>query len=241
MMAELYGKFTGCAKGKGGSMHIIDTSAGVMGTSAVVATTIPKAVGYAYAQKILKKPGIVVSFFGDGAVEEGAFHESLNFASLKKVPVLFVCENNHYAVHTPLHARQPLDNIYKRVRGYGIPSTRIEDGNDVLLIFETAQKTIRKIRKGEGPYFIECMTYRWKEHVGPGEDYDAGYRSKKEAMPWIKNDAVKRMAELLEPAKRALIEAEVEAEIAEAIEFAEQSPWPPDEELFNDLFEEALS
>lgn len=238
MMAELYGKSTGCAKGKGGSMHLIDPAAGVMGTSAIVASTISQAVGYGYAQKIMKKPTAVVSFFGDGACEEGAFHESLNFASLKNVPVLFVCENNLYAVHTPLKSRQPMNNIWERIRGYGIPSLRIEDGNDVIRIFEVAQKEIAEIREGGGPRFMECMTYRWKEHVGPGEDYDSGYRLKSEAEPWIKGDAVKRLGSLLEPEKRRQIEEEVEQEIAEAVQFAEQSPFPLDKELYTELFKE---
>src|SRR5262249_15187586 len=131
MIAELYGKATGCAKGKGGSMHLVDVAAGMMGASAVVGTTIPQAVRYAYAQQIQRTERGVATFFGDGAVEEGAFHESMLFAALKRVPLLFICENNGYAIHSRLEARQPQDNICERARAYGMPTQRV-DGNDVL-------------------------------------------------------------------------------------------------------------
>lgn len=134
MIAELYGKATGCARGKGGSMHLIETSVGMMGTSAVVGTTIPQAVGYAYALKYQKKDSIVVSFFGDGATEEGVFAESLNFAALKKLPIIFICENNFYAIHTHQRQRQPISNICDRVASYGIPAERIEY-NDVIALY----------------------------------------------------------------------------------------------------------
>src|SRR5581483_2826895 len=134
MLAELYGKATGCAGGKGGSMHLIDPEAGVMGTSAVVGTTIPNAAGYAYAMKLRRQGTIVASFFGDGATEEGVFHESLNWAALQQLPLLFVCENNGYAIHTPRSRRQPRPDIAERARSYGIPTERIEDG-DVFAIY----------------------------------------------------------------------------------------------------------
>lgn len=239
MIAELYGKVTGCAKGKGGSMHLIDTAAGVMGTSAVVGTTIPQAVGYAYALKLQRKDSVVVSFFGDGAVEEGAFHESMNFAALKKLPIIFICENNFYSIHSHQLARQPLGNIYERARAYGMPAERIDD-SDVFKIYELVKQAVKEIRSGGlGPRFFECMTYRWREHVGPNEDFDAGYRSRSEAEPWFEKDQVKRLGELLDPQVRQRIEAEVEAEIQEAFEFAERSPFPPDEELYTDVFKEA--
>ena len=130
MMAELYGKITGVAKGKGGSMHLVDTSVGMMGTSAIVSTTIPQAIGYAYALKLKGSNTVVASFFGDGAVEEGVFHESLNFASLKKLPIIFICENNRYAIHSHQYDRQLLDNLCDRVHQYGIPAHRIEDIKD---------------------------------------------------------------------------------------------------------------
>ena len=236
LMAELYGKATGCAKGKGGSMHIIDVAHGVMGTSAVVASTIPHAVGHAYAMKLQGKPSIVVSFFGDGAVEEGVFHEALNFAQLKKLPLLLVCENNRYAVHSHQFARQARDNIWERVASYGIPSTRFE-WNDALGIYEAAQQYVIELReKGDGPRFLECLTYRWKEHVGPNEDWTLGYRSKNEALPWIERDELVRVGGMLETAIRSCIEQEVEQEVAEAIAFAEVSPFPDAAELYTDIF-----
>lgn len=239
MIAELYGKATGCAKGKGGSMHLIDTQAGVMGTSAIVGSTIPQAVGYAYAMKFYKRDSVVVSFFGDGAVEEGVFHESLNFAALKELPVVFVCENNLYAVHSHQKERQSMTNISERGRAYNIPSVRIDD-SDVGIIYEKMRQAIEEIRTGGcGPRLFECMTYRWKEHVGPQEDYEAGYRSKREAEPWLKKDHVKNIGGLLEPEERLRIESEVEDEVRKAFEFAEQSPFPDDDELYSDVFAEA--
>lgn len=236
MIAELYGKATGCAKGKGGSMHLVDRKAGVMGQSAVVGTTIPQAVGFAFAQKYLKVKKVTVSFFGDGAVEEGAFHESMNFAALKKLPIIFICENNLYAIHSSQKTRQGFKSIYEFARSYEIPSMRIEN-NDVLKIFKSVKKVADVIRrKGAGPFFFECMTYRFKEHVGPGEDYQAGYRSMKEAEKWLKNDQLKRIARLLNIKRRQQIEREVEKELTEAFEFAENSPFPNKEDLYKDVF-----
>lgn len=238
MVAELYGKATGCTHGKGGSMHLIDAQAGMMGTSAVVATTIPHAVGYAHAMRLQGKSSIVVSVFGDGAVEEGAFHESLNFAALRKLPVLFFCENNLYAIHSPLATRQASIDLCQRARSYGIPAERVDSG-DVNEIHARAKDAIERVRAGEGPRFLECVVYRWKEHVGPGEDYHTGYRGREEAAPWIEGDAVRRVGERLAPEARAAIDAEVAAELAEAFDFAEQSPFPGDEDLMTDVFREA--
>jgi TPP-dependent pyruvate/acetoin dehydrogenase alpha subunit len=238
MIAELYGKATGCAGGKGGSMHLIDLRAGVMGTSAVVGTTIPQAVGYAYALKVQGRPPVVASFFGDGAVEEGSFHESLNFAALKQVPVVFICENNLYAIHSHQRSRQPADNICERARAYAIPAEQL--GDDVLEIYERVGRAVTDVRAtGCGPRFFECRTYRWREHVGPNEDFDAGYRSRAEAAPWVERDPVRRVGALLAPDVRRRIEDEVDVEIREAFEFAEQSPVPDDEALYADVFSEA--
>jgi TPP-dependent pyruvate/acetoin dehydrogenase alpha subunit len=236
MIAELYGKATGCAKGKGGSMHLIDMAAGVLGTSAVVGTTIPNAVGYAYAMKHRRKPTLVASFFGDGAVDEGVFHESMNFAALKKLPILFICENNRYAIHTHQSQRQSVANICDKARSYGIPAEQISD-NDVFSIHERTKAVIEKLRAGEaGPFFFECFTYRLKEHVGPNEDYNLGYRARAEAEPWIKNDPIEFLAKEIAASQRTKIEAEVAAEIQEAFEFAEASPFPPAPELFTDVY-----
>jgi TPP-dependent pyruvate/acetoin dehydrogenase alpha subunit len=237
MMAELYGKVTGCAKGKGGSMHLIDGARGVMGTSAVVGSTIPLAVGYAYARKVRGERGIVVSFFGDGATEEGVFAESLNFARLKGLPVIFVCENNFYAIHSHQRHRQPLDNICERAGGHGIPAERLED--EVLGLYDRMAEAVGQVRGGSGPLFFECRTYRWMEHVGPGYDFDLGYRPLAEALPWMERDQCQRLAGLLPPESRGRIEAAVEAEIEAALEFAEASRPPADVELYADVFKES--
>jgi TPP-dependent pyruvate/acetoin dehydrogenase alpha subunit len=231
LMAELYGKVTGCCRGKGGSMHLIDTVAGVMGTSAVVGTTIANAVGYAYALKYRREGAIVASFFGDGATEEGVFAESLNFAALKRLPILFVCENNHYAIHTHQNRRQGLPDICERARSLGIPSERIEN-DDILQLCEHSKEVVSRVRAGQGPAFFEVMTYRWQEHVGPGQDFHLGYRSEEEAQPWMENDQVRRLEGLVDPAERERIQAEVEEEIAAALAFAESSPFPDDSELY---------
>jgi TPP-dependent pyruvate/acetoin dehydrogenase alpha subunit len=231
MIAELYGRATGCALGRGGSMHLVDVSHGVMGASAVVATTIPHAVGYAYAMRMRRKPCLVASFFGDGATEEGVFHESLNFAALKRLPVLFICENNRYAIHTHQSQRQAYAGICELVAAYGIPAERIDD-NDVLRIHERVSLAAEALRRGEpGPRFFECMTYRWREHVGPGEDYQLGYRSPAEAEPWKAGDQVPRLGAMLDAQVRQAIESEVESEIEDAFEFAEFSPFPPPDDL----------
>ncbi len=237
MVAELYGKATGCTGGKGGSMHLIDADRGVMGASAVVGTTIANAVGCAYALRYRRQQAIVASFFGDGATEEGVFSESLNFAALKHLPILFVCENNQYAIHTHQSRRQATPGICDRARALGLPAERL-DGNDLATLIDRAEKAVAAIRDGGGPAFFEVMTYRWREHVGPGEDFHLGYRTQAEAEPWRSGDALPRMAEKVDPEERRRVEQEVEEEIAEAFAFAESSPFPAAGELVTDVFKE---
>jgi TPP-dependent pyruvate/acetoin dehydrogenase alpha subunit len=240
MLAELYGKATGCAKGKGGSMHLIDVAAGMMGTSAVVGTTIPHAVGHAYAMRLRRSNVITAAFFGDGAVDEGVFHESINFAALKKLPMLFICENNFYSIHSRQLDRQPLANIVERARANGVPAERVEDG-DVLKIHAKVKSAVEEIRRtGAGPWFFECMVYRWKEHVGPHDDFNKGYRTREEAERWFQSDPVRRLGAFLAPDVRAEIEADVDAEIQDALAFAEASPFPDESELYTDMFKEAV-
>jgi TPP-dependent pyruvate/acetoin dehydrogenase alpha subunit len=235
MLAELYGKATGCAKGKGGSMHLVDVDHGVMGASAVVGTTIPNAVGYAYALKLQRKDAIVASFFGDGATDEGVFYESLNFAALKQLPIIFVCENNFYAIHTHLLRRHKDADLCERVRAFGIPAERI-DNNDILKINERVKAAVALLRaKRGGPFFFECLTYRWKEHVGPNDDFHLGYRNYEEARPWIEGDPLGLLAALVVPESRERIKAEVEQEIQAAIEWAEEAPFPEGRELLTDV------
>lgn len=234
LLAELFGKATGCTKGKGGSMHLIAPEVGMLGASAVVGTTIPNAVGYAYALRIRGSRAIVASFFGDGATEEGVFAESVNFAVLKRLPILFLCENNRYAIHTHQSRRQGLADIVARVKGLGIDADRVDD-NDVFAIAAWTRQAAHDARENRRPRFLEVLTYRWREHVGPNEDYDLGYRDGEEARPWKETDQVERVGQLLSPGERAEVDSEVEAEIAAALVFAEQSPWPDLAELHADV------
>jgi TPP-dependent pyruvate/acetoin dehydrogenase alpha subunit len=239
MMAELYGKGTGCAKSKGGSMHLVDLGHGVMGTSAVVASTIPEAVGYAYAMKYRRADKIVACFFGDGATDEGVFTESINFASLKKAPVIFICENNEYAIFSHINKRQAQTDIAKRVAVYNIPVFKFQESN-ALSIFEHVQDTCRQMRSNAdfGPVFYEIFTCRWREHVGPSEDDHLKYRDEAKVRSFKECDEVKRLAGMVAPARRKKIELSVREEIKSALAFAESSPWPEPNELYRDVFKE---
>lgn len=240
IMAELYGKKTGCCKGKGGSMHLSDADYGILATSAIVAAGIPAAVGAALSIKFRKGKNIAAVFFGDGAVDEGVFYESLNFAALKKLPVLFVCENNFYATNSPLKARQPVDNIFKKGKIFGIPGARC-DGNDALKIADISRGAIDKIRRGAGPMLIECRTYRWKGHVGPDCDFDKNCRTKKELDFWMDNCPVKKMEryllrkKIITAAKKQEIVSRIRKEIEQAEVFAQESPYPEASELYQDV------
>ncbi len=233
-MAELYGKSGGCARGKAGSMHMIDIPNGVMGASAVVGTTIPVAAGYAQAfqwdAKQGAKPRVMVAICGDGATEEGCFAETLNYASLKKLPMVFIVENNGFAIHTPIHRRQPNWNLRARMETYDIPTQFIEDG-DVFAIRDATIKAVEAARSGKGPQFIECMTYRWMEHVGPTDDHDHGpYRNHADYEKWKANDQIARLEKMLGD-KAPAIKARVEDELKAAIAFADASPYPENSEL----------
>jgi TPP-dependent pyruvate/acetoin dehydrogenase alpha subunit len=233
MIAELYGKVTGCTKGKGGSMHLVDVGAQVMGMSAVVGTTIANAIGHAYALRYARSNNIVVSFFGDGATEEGVFAESLNFAVLKKLPILFVCENNGYAIHTSQAKRQGQLDIVAKARAFGMQGEQL-DGNNVMRLLSRSQEIVAGLRAGQGPYFFEVKTYRWREHVGPSNDFHLGYRQESEAEPWVWADAVHHLGEIVPATLRDAIRREVEEEIAEAFAFAENSSYPEPAELLRD-------
>jgi TPP-dependent pyruvate/acetoin dehydrogenase alpha subunit len=237
MIAELYGKETGCADGKGGSMHLIDVGAGVMGASAVVGTSIPLSAGYAYALQLQKSHAVVVSVFGDGAVDEGAFYETMNFAALKSLPLLFVCENNGYAIHSPQRDRQKQTNLVERAGTYGMPAARL-DASDVFGLVAAVERAVVELRNGRGPHFLEVMTYRWKEHVGPADDWQAGYRTRADAEVHFANDPVVRIGQMLEPEERERIDRGIESEIEEAFAFAEESSFPADLELYTDVYAE---
>ena len=216
-------------------MHVIGPDVNVMGSSAVVGTVVPNAAGYALAVKQSKDDRVVAVFFGDGATEEGCFYETINFASLHKLPILFVCENNGYAIHEPLSKRWATEALCERVATFGIPTHHIPDG-DVFAIRDTAKAAIARMRAGSGPEFMECKIYRWLEHVGPSEDFNQGYRERAEAEEWMKNDQVQRLAAMVPADLRASIDAEIEAEIASAVDFAEKSPIPDPKELLSDVF-----
>lgn len=217
-------------------MQLVAPRVGLLCTSALVGGTIPIAVGAALASKIDGSNRVAVIVFGDGGTEEGVFHESMNFASMKKLPVVFVCENNFYAVYTHQSARQCADNIYQRAASYLIPGVRI-DGNDVLRVYNEAKKAVDRARRGEGPTLIECRTYRWLEHVGPHSDTHLGYRSEAVLQDWkarcpVQSFKHKLVAEgALSEKETEEIKAEIINEIEEAVAYAKKSPYPDVEEL----------
>lgn len=236
MFAELFGKRDGCARGKGGSMHMVDMAHGVLGNSAVVGSTVPIAMGYALAQKRQRTGAVVAAFFGDGATEEGVFWESVNFAVLHRLPILFVCENNGLAIHTPLDKRWAVPDLVPKIEAFGLPAELVPDG-DVFAIREKTETAIETMRTGEaGPAFLECRTYRWKEHVGPGEDFHDGYRTLDDKRPWVENDQVARVGAMLDASARQRADEEIEARIADAVAFADNSPFPGAEDLFANVY-----
>ena len=229
LMAELYGRKGGVSGGKAGSMHLAAPEVGMMGSSAVVASTIPHAVGAALASRICGVNQAITTIFGDGATEEGVYHESLNFAVLHKLPVLFVCENNALAVHTGLAERHAFDMV-AHAKAYNINTTVIEDGNDVIKIGDVSAKLLAALRAGGRPEWLMIKTYRYKEHVGPGDDFNAGYRSRAEMDRWLATDPLHRWPEVVRE-----MEAEVKAEIDRAVAFAESSPPPGPSDLLTDV------
>ena len=229
LFAELYGKSTGCCGGKGGSMHLADIEVGLMGTSAVVASTIPHAVGAALASRRLAKNQVVVAVFGDGAMDEGVYHESLNFAGLHQVPLILLVENNGLAVHSKVQSRHAFSTA-EHARAYGIPSTLLSEGADLAKTADVFARITDKVRLEKSPQLVEVTTFRYREHVGVGEDYDAGYRERGELTEWQRHDPLITQHGLRE--KYAPVIAE---EIDDAVRFAEESPWPGSEELLTDV------
>jgi TPP-dependent pyruvate/acetoin dehydrogenase alpha subunit len=244
MMAEIYGKATGCSKGIGGSMHLIDLSVNFLGTTPIVANIIPVAVGTAFASLMNNEARVTVIFLGRGATEEGVFAESLNFASLKKLPIVFISEDNFFSVYSPLSERQPAerDNI-ALAKAFGIPGCR-GDGNNIQFVYELAQMAVNHAREGKGPYFLELETYRWREHCGPNYDNDLGYRSETDYLEWKKRCPVETYEGLLiekEFLSRDQVDQmrkEILQEFEEAIDFAKTSPFPNPEEINKNLYKE---
>ena len=240
MMAEIYGKETGCSKGRGGSMHLVAPEVGIMGTVPLVAATIPLAVGAGLAAKLRGTRQVSVAFFGDGATEEGHFHESVNMAAVYRLPVLFVCENNLYASHMRLEERRADDNIWKSGEAHGIPGVPL-DGNDVAALYEATRAAVARARSGAGPTLFECRTYRWRGHVGPAWDMDVGVKRRDELKDWLPKDPVGRVKDVLLGRGLQLealsgIEREIKEEIDAAVAFARQSPSPDVSELLKHVY-----
>ena len=238
MIAELYGKKTGCSGGKGGSMHLIDKNKGFMGTSAIVGNSIPLGVGLSLSIKLEQKNNISCVFLGDGAIEEGVFYESLNFAVLRELPVIFICENNLYSVYSPLSVRQPADrSINSLAKAIGA-NVFHGDGNNVIESRKILDKIIRKIRNGEShTWFVEFDTYRWREHCGYQYDNHIGYRDEEEFLAWKKRDPIelfkKQTSDYLDFQK---IEKSINLEIEESFKKAKSDPFPEPNETFKNIY-----
>ncbi len=232
MLAEIYGKETGCAGGKGGSMHLIDLNVGFIGAAPIVGSTIPIGVGVAFASKLKKENRVMMIFLGDGVAEAGVFHESLNLAQLWNLPVIFVCENNLYSVYSPMHVRQPdTRRIVDLAAAHGMDS-HYADGNDVEVVYQLTSDAVKKCRNGQGPVFIEFSTYRWREHCGPNFDNDIGYRTEDEYQVWRKRDPVALFRSKLindykfDESEIVKIEHDFKDQVNDAVKFAKESPFP---------------
>lgn len=238
VMAEILGKKTGYCKGKGGSMHIADFNSGMLGATAVVGAGLPIAAGAGLSIKLRKTDQVVACFFGDGASNQGTFHEAINMASIWNLPVLFVCENNLYAMGTHQSRVMAIENIADRAAAYGIPGV-VADGNDVLAVYEAAHEAVDRARKGKGPTLIECKTYR---HKGHSRFDPATYRPKEEVEKWMKRDPIAQFkARLIEmktltEEETNKIEQEVAATVEDAVKFAVESPHPAPEEALENVF-----
>jgi len=242
MLAEIHGKATGCSKGKGGSMHLVDRAAGFVGSTAIVGGTIPLAVGAALSSTLLERGQVTCAFFGDAAVEEGVFYESVNFAVVRRLPVMFVCENNLYSVYSPLRVRQPPErSIAQMVSSFGLP-VLAGDGNDVEDVYRKALAGRRHAVERGGPVFLEFSTYRWREHCGPNYDNDLGYRTPEEFDEWRARDPVAAYKQQLAAeghldasAYDAMVEQSHE-EVAEAFSFARRSPLSDPGEVLTEVY-----
>ncbi len=242
MIAEIYGRVTGCARGKGGSMHLIDEAVGFMGSTAIVGGTVPVGVGLGYSLMLKGTDDIACIFLGDAVVETGAFYESLNFAILKNLPVLFICENNFYSVYSPLSVRQShIKAIHEKVAGFGI-TTQDGDGNDAASAHEIITKTVADIRAGKGPAFLEFSTFRFREHCGPNYDDDLGYRPDQFIEGWNAREPIRQFeTRAIEDGFLTLagidqMQEEIENEVKAAFDFARASDFPPAGEASQHIF-----
>ncbi|MHB9781244.1 thiamine pyrophosphate-dependent dehydrogenase E1 component subunit alpha [Streptococcus sp. 10F2] len=241
MMAEILGKYTGTCKGKGGSMHIADLDAGNLGANGIVGGGMGIAVGAALTQQMKGTDKIVVCFFGDGATNEGVFHEAVNMASIWKLPVIFACINNGYGISADIKKMTNVEHIYQRATAYGIPGIFVEDGNNILDVYKGFQEAVEHVRSGKGPVLIESVTYRWLGHSSsdPGK-----YRTREEVEEWKKKDPIENFRHYLVENQIASaeeldhIQAEVKEAVEESVRFAENSPLPPLESAFEDIYAE---
>jgi len=241
LIAELYNREAGCSKGRGGSMHLVDPAAGLMGSSSIVGGCIPIATGAALGSAIRKNNRVSVAFFGDAAVEEGVIYESINFAMLRNLPVVYICENNFYSVFSHLNKRQANDDIYRRFEGLSIPGYRV-DGNNVIEVYRTAKKAIDNARKGSGSSFIEARTYRLKDHHGINSGVEVGYRKQKEVNDWASKCPVQNFKNFLIEQNLMTerdvneLNAAIDGEVREAFEFAQNSPPASEKDVLKHLF-----
>ncbi len=240
ILAEMYGKQEGCSRGRGGSMHLFDAKTRLYGGNAIVGGGLPIAVGLALADKMQKRPHVTCCFFGDGAVAEGEFHESMNLASLWKLPVLFICENNLYAMGTALKYTQAVRDLARKAASYDVASAAV-DGMDVLAVEAAAKKAVEAVRSGEGPHFLECLTYRFRAHSMFDPEL---YRSKAEVEEWKKRCPIETFIQrlksegLMSDADLEEIERDIAREINEAVAFAEACTWEPLEDLTRFVYSE---
>ena len=247
MLAEIFGKATGCCSGKGGSMHIIDVSVGMLGCTPIVGGSLPVAVGVAFNTWMQGRDRVTTAFFGEGTTEEGVFSESLNFAALKKLPVVFVCENNLYSVYSPLSVRQPNERSRVEIaRAHGV-AVASGDGNDVQAVRVLAQEAVHRARHGGGATYLEFDTYRWREHCGPNFDNHIGYRPESEFDEWREkcpiNTYRRRLleTEVVSAVELDRVAAERDREIAEAFSFAKAGPLPTADQMSLDVYQGGLS
>jgi pyruvate dehydrogenase E1 component alpha subunit len=241
MMAELFGKATGACKGKGGSLHIIDTKTHNLGANGIVGGGIPIAVGAALAMDMQEKDEVILNFFSDGAMNQGAFHEAANLASTWNLPVVFVCENNQYGMSTSVEKAFNIKDLAARAKAYNIPGVKI-DGNKVLEVYDAVKEGVKRAREGGGPSLIVAETYRWKGHSKSDAKV---YRSKEEEQAWKDRDPIAQFEEelknegLLDDDRAKKIKEEVDNEVEEAVTFAQDSPYPAKEDLFEDVYVDA--
>lgn len=243
LMAELMGRADGVCRGKGGSLHLADYSVGSLGESGITGSSIPIAAGAALSAQVLGEDRVALSFFGDGAANQGVLYESLNLASAWKLPVIFLCENNHYALSTPAYTVTG-GRIYRRAEGFGMPGVLVEDGQSVLDVYDAVHAAVERARAGEGPTLIEVMTYRFREHA-EGLRLAVDYRNAEEKAHWLGRDPIKLFRNVLiergvaDAATLDTIESEIAAEVEEAVRFANASPQPEKKVAFEDLYSDA--